>query len=164
MLAIAVALLFSACKKKDCCNFPVAPDFILAKKNNTLWEADPTGSNILGDTITVSAKSSISGEEEEVGFKFVFDGVGYYTLKANENYYQIKKSGTLTGKYVPDPTHLSSITIISYNQTSKILQGFFELRFLKVSDNPPGSHPDKVSFGEGKFKATLSINFCITVT
>lgn len=152
---LAVALLFSACKKKDCCNFPVAPDFILAQKNNTKWEADPAGSNILGDTITVSAKSNIAGEEEQVGFKIVFDGVGYYTLKANENYYLITKSGTHSGHYVADPTHLSSVTIISYNQTDKILQGFFELKFLKVSDSSPGSHPDKIFFSEGKFKVTL---------
>ncbi|QEM13965.1 DUF6252 family protein [Mucilaginibacter rubeus] len=155
MLAMAVALLVSACKKKDCCVIPVTPDFMLAQKNNMAWEAVPAGSNTLGDTITVSAKSNTSGEEEEVGFKFVFDGVGYYTLKANENYYQIKKSGTLTAKYVADPTHLSSITIISYNQTNKILQGFFELRFLKVSDITPESHQDKVSFSEGKFKVTF---------
>jgi len=152
---LAIALLFSACKKKDCCIIPVTPDFMLAQKNNTPWEADPTGSNISGDTITVSAKSNVSGEEEEVGFKFVFDGVGFYTLKANENYYLIKKSGALTGKYVPDPAHLSSITIISYNKTNKILQGFFELRFLKINDNLPGSHPDKISFSEGKFKVTF---------
>lgn len=155
MLAIAVALLFSACKKKDCCNFPVTRDFILAQKNNAQWEADPSGSNILGDTITVSAKSTAGGEEEQVGFKIVFDGVGYYTLKANENFYSITKTGALSGKYTPDPTHLSSVTIISYNQADKILQGFFELRFLKVSDNPPGTHPDKVSFSDGKFKVKL---------
>jgi hypothetical protein len=155
MLAIAVALLSSACKKKDCCNFPVAPDFILAQKNNIKWEADPSGSNILGDTITVAAKSSITGEEEQIGFKIVFDGIGYYTLKANENYYHITKTGALSGGYTPDPTHLSSVTIISYNQADKILQGFFELRFLKVSDIPPGSHPDKISFSEGKFKVKL---------
>jgi hypothetical protein len=155
MVAIAAALLFSACKKKDCCNFPVTPDFILAQKNNIKWEADPSGSNIQGDTITVAASSNIAGQEEEVGFKIVFDGIGYYTLKANENYYRITKSGTLSGKYTPDPTHLSSVTIISYNQADKILQGFFELRFLKMSDNPPGSHPDKVSFSEGKFKVKL---------
>ncbi|SEO21666.1 hypothetical protein SAMN05192574_106119 [Mucilaginibacter gossypiicola] len=155
MLAIAVTLLFSACKKKECCNIQVAPDFIIAQKNNIKWEADPSGSNILGDTITVSAKSNIAGEEEQVGFKIVFDGVGYYTLKANENYYRITKNNILTGKYAPDPTHLSSATIISYNQTDKILQGFFELRFLKASDSPVGSHPDKVSFSEGKFKVKL---------
>lgn len=155
MLAVAVALLFSACKKKDCCNFPVAPDFILAQKNNAKWEADPSGSNILGDTITVLAKSNTMNETEELGCKFVFDGIGYYTLKANENYYLITKSGTLSGHYIADPTHLSSITIISYNQTNKILQGFFELRFLKVSDSPSANHPDKISFSEGKFKVTL---------
>ncbi|MFC0518759.1 hypothetical protein ACFFGT_31390 [Mucilaginibacter angelicae] len=155
MLAIAVALLFSACKKKECCNFQVTPDFILAQKNNLHWEADPSGSNILGDTITISAKSDIADEEEQVGFKIVFDGVGFYTLKANENYYRIMKTSTLSGEYTPDPTHLSSVTIISYNQTDKILQGLFELKFLKVSDRLPGSHPDKVSFSEGKFKVKL---------
>lgn len=155
ILAIAVALLFSACKKKDCCNFPVIPDFMLAQKNSIKWEANPSGSNIIGDTITISAKSTIEGEEEQVGFKIVFDGVGYYTLKANENYYRITKNGSLLAGYKPDPTHLSSVTIISYNQADKILQGLFELRFLKVTDSQTESHPDKVTFSEGKFKAKL---------
>jgi len=155
MLTIAVTLLFSACKKKDCCNFPVAPDFILAQKNNAKWEADPSGSNILGDTITISGKTNTGTEEEQMSFKIVFDGVGYYTLKANEKFYRVTKNGALLVEYKPDPTHLSSVTIISYNQTDKILQGLFELRFLKVNDNPPGSYPDKVFFSEGKFKATL---------
>lgn len=152
MIAIAVMLLFSACKKKDCCNFPVAPDFMLAQKNDTQWEADPSGSNSLGDTITVSGKTNTGSEEEQVGFKIVFDGVGYYTLKANENFYRITKNGTLLVEYKPDPTHLSSATIISYNRADKILQGFFELKFLKVNDNPSGTLPDKVSFSKGKFK------------
>lgn len=155
MLTIAAMLLFSACKKKDCCNFPVAPDFMLAQKNGITWEADPSGSNISGDTIIISGKTNTGSEEEQVGFKIVFDGVGYYTLKTNEKFYRITKNGTLLVEYKPDPTHLSSVTIISYNQADKILQGFFELRFLKVNDTPPGGHPDKVFFGEGKFKATL---------
>ncbi|HEX8021417.1 hypothetical protein [Mucilaginibacter sp.] len=155
MLAIAVMLLFSACKKKDCCNFPVAPDFMLAQKNDIKWEADPSGSNLLGDTITISGKTNTGSEEEQVGFKIVFDGLGYYTLKTNEKFYRITKNGASLAEYQPDPTHLSSVTIISYNQTDKILQGLFELRFLKVNDNSPGSHPNKVFFGEGKFKVTL---------
>jgi hypothetical protein len=155
MLTIAVMLLFSACKKKDCCNFPVAPDFMLAQKNDIKWEADPSGSSLSGDTITISGKTNTGGEEEQVGFKIVFDGVGYYTLKANEKFYRITKNGTLLFEYKPDPTHLSSVTIISYNQADKILQGFFELRFLKINANPSENHPDKVFFGGGKFKVKL---------
>lgn len=155
MLAIAVVLLFSACKKKDCCNFPVTPDFMLAQKNNTQWEADPSASNIKGDTIFVSGKSNIGAEEEQVGFKIVFNDVGYYTLKANEIYYRVTKNNTPASQYSPDPTHLSSVTIISYNQADKILQGFFELRFLKVGNSPANSHPDEVLFSEGKFKVKL---------
>ena len=155
MPAVIGALLFSACKKKDCCSFPATPDFILAQKNSVQWEASPSG-NILGDTISVSGKTRINGEDEELTFKIVFDGIGYYALKANQNYYQIFKAGTAVALYKPDPTHVGSVTVISYNQTDKILQGFFDLRFLKISDKPSENHPDKILLREGKFKVSLT--------
>ena len=156
MPVLIMALLLSACKKKDCCTFPVTPDFILAQKNGAQWQVNPLGSNILGDTITVSGKSSVNGEDELVGFKIVFDGIGYYTLKSAENYYRILEAGLPVAVYKPDPAHVGSVTIISYNQNDNILQGFFDLRFLKISDKPGKTHPDKIFLSEGKFKVKLN--------
>ncbi|AYL98740.1 hypothetical protein [Mucilaginibacter celer] len=154
--ATMIVLFFVTCKKKECCDIPVAPDFMLAQKNGVKWEADPSGSNLLGDTITISAKSNTGGEEETMNFKIVFDGLGYYSLRANENYYGISKAGAPSAVYKPDPTHVNNVTIIAYNQSGRILQGFFDLRFVKISDNANNLHPDKIIMSEGKFKATLN--------
>jgi hypothetical protein len=147
---LAASLLLQACKKKACCDIPVAPDFMLAQKNGMRWEASPSGSNLTGDTIIVSGISN----DEQIAFKIRFDGLGYYTLKANENYYKIKGASAVS--YKPDPTHINNVTIIAYNQTGKIIQGFFELRFIKISDDANNSAPDKIILSEGKFKATLN--------
>lgn len=149
------AILLSACKKRDCCSFPSTPDFMLAQKNEAKWEGIPSAEILTGDTIVVSGQSNTDGKNEVVSFKLVFDGIGYYTLKANEINYSLTRTGVPIATYKSDPGHVNSVTIAAYNQADKILQGFFDLRFQKIKDVTDASSPDKIFMADGKFKVNI---------
>lgn len=155
LLLSATVLTFTSCAKKKCCDFPVTPNFILAQKNGVEWRANTLNSTIRGDTIIVSGSYNNSGQEETLVFKLVFDGLGYYSLKNNEGYYHIVKGGARAGTYGFNPTHSNTITVFAFNESEKIMQGFFELKFVKIHDDPPGTQQDEVSFLSGKFKVAL---------
>lgn len=154
--AVAVLLALQACKKKECCDIPVAPDFMLAKQNEASWQAVPSGSILQGDTIMISGRYNAGNTTEELTFKIRFDGLGYYPLKANENYYHITEPGAAVTVYQPDPTHVNNVTILSYNKAGKIVQGYFELRFVKITKGANNLLPDKLIINQGKFKVTLN--------
>ncbi|QEC76145.1 hypothetical protein [Mucilaginibacter ginsenosidivorax] len=151
----AALLLLSSCAKKSCCVVPVTPDFIIADKNGVKWEIQPAASNILGDTTTIAGTQTQGGEEETFSIKLSIGGVGYYPLKNHQGYYLLKKNGAITKKYALSPTHLNSVSVISVNQADMIIQGFFDLKFIKTYDSQPGAGADSVSFLDGKFKVTL---------
>jgi hypothetical protein len=151
----ALPFFFSACAKKDCCVIQEIKDFIIADKNGIKWSITPVNSNITGDTTTIAGNQTTGDLEESIGIKLSIGGVGYYPLKNHQGYYIIKKSGTITQKYALSPTHLNSVTIISINQADQIIQGFFDLKFIKTYDSQPGAKADSVSFLDGKFKVAL---------
>lgn len=155
LLLSATVLIFAGCAKKECCVFPPAPNFILAQKNSVEWKGDPSDSVIQGDTILVTGNYNNAGQEEVLGFKLVYDGLGYYTLKNNEGHYHVTKGGTRVSTYALSPRHPNTVTVFAYNESEKILQGYFELKFVKIYNAPAQTQPDSISFLSGKFKVAL---------
>jgi hypothetical protein len=155
VLLWATWLLSISCKKKDCCVFPPVKDFILADKDGTEWNADPSKSNILGDTTTITGSLTTGNLEEVLEMKLIISDVGFYPLKNNHGGYVVKKNGTIIKKYALSPTHLNTVSIIFINGKDQIVQGFFDVKFIKTYDSQPGAKTDSVSFLDGKFKVAL---------
>jgi hypothetical protein len=154
-LLFVTLFLFASCAKKKCCDFPVTPNFIIAQKNGVEWMGNPSNSAIQQDTLIVTGNKTNAGQEETFGFKIREDGLGYYTLKSNEGYYYVTKGGATVSSYKLSPTHNNTVIIVSFNKTGKILQGHFDLKFVKTFDNPAGTQPDSIGFLNGKFKVAL---------
>jgi hypothetical protein len=155
ILCSVITLFFTACAKKECCNFPPVDNFILAQKDGVEWKGDPSDSAQERDTTVVTGNNTMATQQEILGFKLRIDVPGYYTLKNNEGYYYITKNNTTIASYKLSPTHSNTVVIIALNATDKILHGYFDLKFVKTFDNPMGSQPDSISFLSGKFKVAL---------
>ena len=144
-------LLFSSCTKKICCTLQPIKDFIIAEKDGAQWSVNPLNSNLLGDTATIAG----SQPNEAITIKIALGGTGYYPLKSTEAYYIIKKDDVIIKKYTISPTYYNAVNVISYNQKDKILQGLFNIKFIKTFDITPGAPQDSISFLNGKFKVGL---------
>jgi hypothetical protein len=154
-LLFVTLLLFASCAKKECCDFPPIPNFILAQKNGVEWAGDPSDSAIERDTTIVTGNNTTAGQQEIIGFKLRVDDPGYYTLKNNEGYYYIIRDNATIARYKLSPTHSNTVVVVAFNATDKILQGYFDLKFVKTFDIPAGTQPDSISFLSGKFKVAL---------
>jgi hypothetical protein len=155
ILCSVILLFFTACAKKECCDFPPVANFILAQKDGIEWQGDPSDSAQERDTTIVTGNKASTNQQEILGFKLRIDVPGYYTLKNNEGYYYITKNNTTIASYKLSPTHSNTVVIVALNATDKILHGYFDLKFVKTFDNPTGSQPDSISFLSGKFKVAL---------
>ncbi|SEO25037.1 hypothetical protein [Mucilaginibacter sp. OK283] len=151
----ATLLLLNSCAKKKCCDFPVYKDFILADKNGAAWNIPPSNSAIKQDTFIVSGSNIIAGTEERFGFKIRFDGLGYYELKSNEAYYTFVKNNLTVSSYKLSLTQGSTIAVFGANEKDKIIQGFFELHFTRMTGAGGPGQPDSIRFLNGKFKVRL---------
>jgi len=156
VLYLAIPLFVASCaKKKECCDFPPVPNFVLAQKNGVEWKGDPSDSVQERDTTLVTGNNTIASQQEILGFKLRVDIPGYYTLKNNEGYYYIVKDNVTVARYKLSPTHSNTVVVVGLNAADKILQGYFDLKFVKSFDIPIGSQPDSISFLSGKFKVAL---------
>lgn len=148
-------LLIASCAKKKCCDFPTIPDFIIVQKNDAPWKFDPLSLATAQDTAIISGTNNIADLQETFGFKLKLNGLGYYELKSNEGFYHITKGNETVALYKLSTTHSNTVIVVALNEKDKIIQGLFNIRYVKIFDKPVGSQPDSIRFLEGKFKVSL---------
>jgi len=151
---LLLLLLNLACTRKECCNFPTVKDFMIADKDARSWSATSfEGSTFKQDSLFVSAINNDS--KDRLSFKIGYTQLGYYELKAGEASYTITGPGGTSANYQVSPTFASAIAVVSYNKADHILQGFFDLKFVRISGAGTPGQPDSTAFLNGKFKVSL---------
>jgi hypothetical protein len=148
-------LLIASCAKKKCCDFPTIADFIITQKNGAEWKFDPLSLATAQDTAIISGTNNVADMMEIFGFKLKLNGLGYYELKSDEGFYNITKGSETVARYKLSTTHNNTVIVVALNEKDKIIQGLFNVRFVKIFDKPVGSQPDSIRFLEGKFKVSL---------
>lgn len=148
-------LLIASCAKKKCCDFPTIADFIITQKNGAEWKFDPLSLATAQDTAIISGTNNVADMMETFGFKLKLNGLGYYELKSDEGFYRITKGNEIVARYKLSTTHNNTVIVVALNEKDKIIQGLFNVRFVKIFDKPVGSQPDSIRFLEGKFKVSL---------
>lgn len=148
-------LLIASCAKKKCCDFPTIANFIITQKNGAEWKFDPLSLATAQDTAIISGTNNVADMMETFGFKLKLNGLGYYELKSDEGFYHITKGNEIVARYKLSTTHNNTVIVVALNEKDKIIQGLFNVRFVKIFDKPVGSQPDSIRFLEGKFKVSL---------
>ena len=151
------ALFFAACGRKDCCSPPPnSAPFLTAEKSGSAWEVSPATETYSKDTIKVYGSNYKTNPEEIFGFLLKVNGEGSYTLKGNQGFYYntVGRDVSVSG-YKLDDTFDNTVKIIHYDVNANMMEGTFQIKFVKTYDNPTGTYPDKIAFLNGKFKVAL---------
>jgi len=152
---IAIAALFSACKKTNT-DQPQASGFYLqATLNGTTAWSDAYKANFQTGTDSVFVQGS--GEFDLLQTKFKFDGApGTYTLSADQwNYYWTFGEVIIRAKYYLRTDVPSTITVTSYDPSTKVIAGTFDLHLIKTQGTI-STDPQNVDFTKGSFRVQLS--------
>ncbi|RYE21185.1 MAG: hypothetical protein EOP42_26265 [Sphingobacteriaceae bacterium] len=126
-----------------------------AQKNNVSYNFKPVRANTYMDSMTISGYGSYN-IEETLNIKIKFTGVGVYVLKGQQvNYFNTVGQDVLVSNYFVNPNTKSVINITSYDQSTNLIAGTFNLSLLKTFRYPDSTYPANINFSNGKFKVLL---------
>ena len=152
-------LLFSACKKMDCCSLQPSPFFMIAQKNGASWRADTASASLNNDTITITGDIPDvflnSGPwPETLRFKVKNNGPGTYRLPKNQVFYvtQFGPDAVPSFQLFTDTLYNNTLTITRFDQAGHVISGTFDLKFVN-NYNP--SNIGYISFSAGQFNEPL---------
>ena len=152
LLLSALFLFLTACGKKDCCVLP-QQQFITAEKNSAHWTADPTSSNLVGDTVAIFGTNFTTTIEETLTLQFKAAAPGKYSLKGKQaSYYNTIGRDVIVSEYKLDETFANSVEITAFNKDSSIIAGTFS---IKLKHTYPADKPANLQFLNGKFQIKL---------
>lgn len=148
IFALYTILVCLSCSDDD----QLEPDFITANLNAKSWKGVPeTTINAVNDTLIILG----IGDEQVLGLKLKFDGVGVYQLlNTQANYYTTVGGDVITSLYTLSEGNSSQINITEYNSAENFVKGNFEVSLLKEWSNPETNN-NALSFTKGRFKATI---------
>ena len=157
LFTIAIIALLFGCKKNNPGDQiiiePPNTTFIRGLNNGAAWNGDPKANFVTGtDSVFVQGSNWF----DVLQLKFKFDGApGKYTLTSDQwNYYWTFGEVIIRAKYYLRTDVASTVTVTSYDPTSKIMVGTFDLHLLKTAGTIT-TDPQNIDFTNGTFTVRL---------
>lgn len=149
----SIAVLLSACtREKSCCVLVPAPPFVAGSKNSTDWTSKGTAETFKTDSLMIIGSKT----DERLIMKLKFSGKGVYTFQNTQAiYFTTVGQDVSTSEYQVDESGTSTLEVLDYNVSAKIISGTYSLKLKKVYGNPDSAYPPIITFAKGQFSVKL---------
>lgn len=131
-------------------------NYVSAKRNSLGWIGYPEiRIDNATDTLTFLGIANRPNDEVIV-IKIKFEGIGSYTLTKDQGYYYTTVGGdVLTSEYRLSPNTVGQIVISKYEETTRSIEGSFEMSLKKERSNP-ANNIDIFNFTDGSFRGKIN--------
>ena len=148
-LIFSLLIMVLGCKKVQplCCGLAPGNHIETAQRNGMIYETPDIHGTLSTDSILITSAGQVSIPDtaitlDSLSVNIKYTGPGTYKLLPGQVYYFIRYThivpyapNTPVTTYLPDPAFNSSLTISSYDQSTTIMTGTFNLKFLNPKSN-----------------------------
>lgn len=150
-----VAIVFTSCSKgsRVCCDLPEDNSiFMSATRADSVWRANIVQTSVFNDSLYIFGTKG----DEHIRIIIKPTNTGKYYITPRSGMYYITVGGDVTGAEYPATVDTANqVNITGYDLKKGLIQGEFNIRFLKGGRYAGTDYANEVKFLRGMFRAEL---------
>lgn len=156
LLSFLVPALFLACSNDDDGTKQVVENTFTSSRNDQTWSGITEISLTPDDTLVFLGVGDGGADNGVVVAKVKFEGKGSYKLQGNRGiYYETIGGDAMISQYSIEPEKIGSFDIISYDASSRRVEGDFELPLKAIYLNTANTTDSILTIVNGLFSGTI---------
>lgn len=156
ILFFFVFAFFLACNNDDDGTKPVMENTFISLKNDQTWSGITEIGITADDTLVFLGVADGGADYGVVVAKVKFKGKGSYMLQGDQgSYYETIGADALITEYVIEPEKTGSFDITSYDESSRLVEGSFELPLKATYLNVANTKDSILTIVNGLFSGTI---------
>lgn len=155
LFIVFTALVLAGCSKgrRVCCDLPEDNSiFMSATRADSVWRANFVETRLLHDSLYIFGTKG----DEHIRIIIKPTSIGkYYVTPRNGTYYITVGGDVMGAEYPAAADTLNQVIITGYDQKKGLIQGDFNIRFVKSGRYAGTPYVNEALFSRGKFRAEL---------